>query len=582
MTTERNSPVRDLKTGLRILTTQTPHVRGLCFPYFRNFARNAEIRFRFPITVLLGRNGTNKSSLLHALYGAPMGNTVAKFWFETHLDGIPRENEQGLKPSVIHSYVNADGEEVRCIKARAPRDKEDNFDPDYWETVKPTEPYGFPKEAKRIPPIRLHAVHLDFRGMLPAFDRYFYFPSKQHLSARSAHAKKKGSLRRDYRPQDYLRRRTKGLRDLIGTQGVKLADAELKVLSYILERTYTAGTLLQHDRFHGHEGWTLLFETSNVAQGYSEAFAGSGESAAAMLVHEIEKAPDGSLILLDEPETSLHPRAQQRMLEFLVDRAGRKKLQIVVASHSAEFGRLLPQAAIRVLHENTDGKIEINDRMTAAEALHEVGDIPSGRTILVEDERTRDIVLAELQLQSAQAAAEFKVVVRGGGVSRIYQDIRAHSSSERVDLFVVFDGDQKPSQAIPAEGELPWGLPALKSLISKLTKGNDTSGPDLDLSSSEEAVRYVRFLREQVHYLPARTPELVVWDDQVAAKMLTGTSSTAAVQNVDGKARIRDLAKKVPPFKETHVFESLLSSFLLGNSPARQELAETVRKIRGG
>jgi hypothetical protein len=43
------------------------------------------------------------------------------------------------------------------------------------------------------------------------------------------------------------------------------------------------------------------YKTNNVV--YSEAYAGSGEIAVVKLVHDIVKAKNCSLILLDEPET---------------------------------------------------------------------------------------------------------------------------------------------------------------------------------------------------------------------------------------------------------------------------------------
>ena len=109
--------------------------------------------------------------------------------------------------------------------------------------------------------------------------------------------------------------------------------------------------MLEHGLFHGHRGNTILFHSAQIGQKYSEAFAGSGESAAAMLIHQIENVVEGSLVLLDEPETSLHPRAQQRILEFLADRAAVKQLQVVIATHSYHLADGLPQSAIRVLRE---------------------------------------------------------------------------------------------------------------------------------------------------------------------------------------------------------------------------------------
>ncbi|MBD8347819.1 AAA family ATPase [Dysgonomonas sp. HGC4] len=39
------------------------------FPYYKNFIKDTKITFDFPLTVLVGPNGTGKSSILKALYG---------------------------------------------------------------------------------------------------------------------------------------------------------------------------------------------------------------------------------------------------------------------------------------------------------------------------------------------------------------------------------------------------------------------------------------------------------------------------------------------------------------------------------
>ncbi len=247
------------------------------------------------------------------------------------------------------------------------------------------------------------------RRSLPAFDKYFYFPDPRHLAERAKYAKKKGTLRREYRKQDYLRLRTRLLKKELENKGVPLTETELKVLRYILERDYVGGQVVRHSLFHAHEGWTLVFRTKEIGGGYSDAFAGSGESAAALLVHNILEAEDKSLILLDEPETSLHPRAQQRMLQFLAHQAVRKRLQIVMATHSIYLAQNLPQSAITVLMLNTSARVEVDATLSATEALHEISTIPSGKVILVEDERAQDIVLASLRAASRHAADEFKV-----------------------------------------------------------------------------------------------------------------------------------------------------------------------------
>jgi len=48
-----------------------PYLEYVQFPKYRNFSPNLNVSFGFPLTVIVGRNGTGKSSLLQALSGAP-------------------------------------------------------------------------------------------------------------------------------------------------------------------------------------------------------------------------------------------------------------------------------------------------------------------------------------------------------------------------------------------------------------------------------------------------------------------------------------------------------------------------------
>lgn len=574
----QKGPVDPLTKSLDALDKQNSssiYIRRLRFPNYRNLEADARLSFEFPITVLLGKNGTNKSSVIHALDGSVRNRTIADYWFETKLDAIP-ETRDGIKQSVTHTYLDK-GKEVECIKARAPRSA---ADPDYWEPVKPTAVYGFAAGAPRESPILLNVLHLDCRAELPAFDKYFNFPDPGHLSTRAVHAKKKNVLRREYRKQDYLRQRSGHLRKLLDDTGTALTESELQLISYVLERDYVGGQILEHNIFHGHTGRTIRFKTKEMTGGYSDAFAGSGESGAVFLIHDVANAPDGSLILLDEPETSLHPRAQQRMLEFLCHYAVRKKFQIVMATHSYYFAEHLPSRAIRVLEKNPQGRIQISVSFSAREALHEIATEPAGKTIAVEDVRARQLVLAALEKSGPKAKDEIYVQVRDGGTSRIFQDIQAHAASQRKDLFLILDGDHRPTTPIMSKGSLPQGLSELKKLISEQTKGPNSSGPKLDIDSAPEATQYLEFLRAHVRFLPGVTPEELVWDrDEVKALGLAEVPDEVASVK-DPKARLKAAAALMPGMDDDALFKILVVKFLAKGSAQSRELLALVDEIR--
>ncbi|HEY5281830.1 MAG TPA: hypothetical protein VIM14_03475, partial [Polyangia bacterium] len=113
----------DFAANIQKLAHKKVHLEKLRFPNYRNLAFGEQLVFGYPITVLLGRNGTNKSSILQAVHGAGKGNSIGEYWFETALDAIPETNIDGLKQSVAHTYRDNNDRPVECLKARAPRDK---------------------------------------------------------------------------------------------------------------------------------------------------------------------------------------------------------------------------------------------------------------------------------------------------------------------------------------------------------------------------------------------------------------------------------------------------------------------------
>ena len=115
-----------------------------------------------------------------------------------------------------------------------------------------------------------------------------------------------------------------------------------------MDKRYSAVKIIEH-QFYSKWGTSVYFaqkaNDDSFAGKYSEAFAGSGESAVAKLVHKLYKAEKGSLLLLDEPEVSLHPGAQKRLLEYILVNIRDKGLQVVISTHS-------PSMLLQVLHSN--------------------------------------------------------------------------------------------------------------------------------------------------------------------------------------------------------------------------------------
>jgi len=95
---------------------------------------------------------------------------------------------------------------------------------------------------------------------------------------------------------------------------------------------------------------------------YSEFHFGAGESSIIRMVMKIESLPENSLILIEEIENGLHPVATIRMVEYLIEVAGRKKSQVIFTTHSNDALAPLPSKAIWATFngKTVQGKLDVH------------------------------------------------------------------------------------------------------------------------------------------------------------------------------------------------------------------------------
>lgn len=137
--------IYDILRFLRSSKKLHPYIEYIRFPYYKNLDENLQINFDFPLTAIVGQNGTNKSALLRAIFGCPNGYNVGNFWFSTKIDPI---SEDENRPRFIYSYYQQDAErKVEVIKQRIQyKDRTTGeIKPDYWEPSRPAKKDGMQK-----------------------------------------------------------------------------------------------------------------------------------------------------------------------------------------------------------------------------------------------------------------------------------------------------------------------------------------------------------------------------------------------------------------------------------------------------
>jgi predicted ATPase len=132
------------------------------------------------------------------------------------------------------------------------------------------------------------------------------------------------------------------------------------------------------------EEYILLGE--KLDSDFSQFHFGAGEASVIEMVLQIEEADDQSLILVEEIENGLHPIATEKMVDYLMDVAKRKKIQVIFTTHSEHALRHLPPEAKWAA---IDGKLYQGDlNIESLRAL--TGTVEKSSVIFVEDEFAKD------------------------------------------------------------------------------------------------------------------------------------------------------------------------------------------------
>jgi AAA domain, putative AbiEii toxin, Type IV TA system len=232
-----------------------------------------------------------------------------------------------------------------------------------------------------------------------------------------------------------------------------------------------------------------------------------------MLVRGVTEAPDHSLILLDEPEVSLHPGAQRGLTEFIREQAKLRGHQFVMATHAPEIVRDLPDEAIKVFQPHpVDGKIDlVSQTSRPGEAFYRLGVPPTDiRHIYVEDSLAAALVKRAIRLLGEAAYAQTEVKVLPGGANAIQTRLIPAFALSSADCLVFLDGDQyaappKPSDEI-SDAELTDTARVVLAGNPQLSLSGGSGGHSQDEENQQLRI-ILEWVREHVAYLPGQEPE---------------------------------------------------------------------------
>lgn len=349
------------------------------------------IDFRFPIVALVGENGVGKSTILQAAASVYKSASVDRFASDFFPDTV-WESISGASIHFCYKEGNNSGSKVDNIRRPSNR----------WR--------GNPSRPERS------VIYTDLARVQPIATRVGY--------ARIAKTQCK---------------------ELTSNQ---FDEKTLSRLSNILARRYDIARFATTDI----DGTRPIPVLTKDLVSYSGFHQGTGETGTAELLRL--PIPKNSMVLIDEIEASLHPRAQRRMIRDLAQIAKDHDLQFIITTHSPYILSELPPEARVYLMDGADGKQAITG-VSPEFAMTKMDDESYPECDLyVEDPRAEALLKEILIRADRELVSRMRLIPFGAAsVGRALGQMVVGKKFPRPSS-VYLDGDQEPA---PGCNILPGG-----------------------------------------------------------------------------------------------------------------------------
>lgn len=210
----------------------------------------------------------------------------------------------------------------------------------------------------------------------------------------------------------------------------------LQRLTQIVGKQYTGAGISVTDA--GADKPVPVLQMGNLR--YSGFHQGAGEIAAAELL--AVDYPKYGIVLIDEIETSLHPRAQRRLMRDLARVAREQELQIILTTHSPYILDELPPEARIYLMDGAGGKTAVVG-VSPEFAMTRMDDEQHPECDLyVEDTRAATLVSEILVASDRDLLSRAKLIPYGAASVGLALGIMANQQRFPRPSLVFLDGDQ--------------------------------------------------------------------------------------------------------------------------------------------
>ncbi|MCO5173095.1 MAG: ATP-binding protein [Trueperaceae bacterium] len=367
----------------------TAGIRGLA---------NVEVRFDYPITVISGRNGAGKSTILALAmlaYSDPDRKTKASIVPARTPNRSARRARKSYQDFVFSDFFfkGLTDPEVSGVDIN-------------WEFADGAELTIRKQTNKWMRYERRPGKYVSYLGIsrcVPAIEQR----TLRNKFSGSRVVKPTANL-----DQEYIQR-------LSQIMGMEFSDAHV----------------------YGDERYGLRVLRSDAT--YSGFNMGAGEDSVVQVLYALQSAKPGSILGIEEVELGIHPSALRRLAQHMVEISIDKGLQIVTTSHSEHYIDALPRVS-RILLQRGGGRVYVIPKPTSRMAVSALTNSNQQElAIYVEDRVARQLVANALE-----SDLRVRVGIEPIGSKDSFRTVGKflHQSSPRARCLYLFDGDVRDSE----------------------------------------------------------------------------------------------------------------------------------------
>lgn len=371
---------------------------------------NTDISFDYPITALTGFNGAGKSTigqLMLCAYKKLTASTMGKRFYVKDFFPVSAADPTPFMPeaSVTFHYQTDRPEQAQELTIRRAKAE--------WS--------GYKRQPER------NAEYIGFTVYIPKVER-------RDMSIYSA-------------------------KNLTLTERNEIENASMhvsRILGSAYDDVYFQGVAAKNRA-------SELGIAQRLGTTYSENNMGFGEGRLVYTVRLLETCPERSLIVLEEPETSLHESAQYEFVKYLFDVVNRRHHQIIFSTHSSTMMDALPPEARKLLMRDAKG-VKVFDRVSSSRIKTALSAGMAGHTTICVEDKFAQSLLREIILRFDKDLIESVEILPFGDWRAVKSAMKAITFSGQRAI-AVLDADQS---AVPAEDIfcLPGSQPPEKEIFS--------------------------------------------------------------------------------------------------------------------